>query len=227
MSLLSNHGCKMAEDTPSLSSLAIQTPATISVLLAPHPPHNCTKCGAEMLSWRDRQPPTTSCYVCLGDCKLCSKPVPWQRCTHSVYCKVQGFRLLPVVWIRDWHVWRILDASAIHSYLNEIHPSAPLALTEPWQALTVSSPFMGTWKRESEAHQTDVRKPKIVDFLSQIGRIFEVDESFISKSEEYVFSKYGKNLKHLNEAREALFKHMDDTLPPNWTKTPWKSIFLG
>ena len=78
----------------------------------------------------------------------------------------------------------------------------------------MSSPFMGTWKRESEAHQTDVRKPKIVDFLSQIGRIFEVDESFISKSEEYVFSKYGKNLKHLYEAREALFKHMDATLPP-------------
>lgn len=61
-------------------------------------------------------------------------------------------------------------------------------------------------------------EPKFIDFFSQVGRTFEVDEGLVSKSEEFVCSLYGQDLKHVNDARVALFntgKHMDDTLPPN------------
>ena len=57
-------------------------------------------------------------------------------------------------------------------------------------------------------------EPKFIDFFSQVGRTFEVDEGLVSKSEEFVCSLYGQDLKHVNDARVALFntgKHMDDT----------------
>ena len=59
---------------------------------------------------------------------------------------------------------------------------------------------------------------KFVDIFSQVGRMFEVDEGLVSKSEEFVCSLYGRDLKHVNDTKAALFntgKHMDDTLPPN------------
>ena len=63
-----------------------------------------------------------------------------------------------------------------------------------------------------------LEETKFVDFFSQVGRTFEFDEVSVSKSEEFVCSLYGKDLKHVNDARAALSKtgqHVDDSLPPN------------
>ena len=45
-----------------------------------------------------------------------------------------------------------------------------------------------------------------------------VDEGLVSKVQDFVCSLNGQDLKHVNDARAALFKtgkHLDDTLPPN------------
>ena len=71
-------------------------------------------------------------------------------------------------------------------------------------------------------------EPKFVDFLSQVGRTFEFDEVSVSKSEEFVCSLYGKDLKHVKDARAALLRKANTwTTACHQTKIPWRSIFLG
>ena len=113
---------------------------------------------------------------------------------------------------------QILDVRAIHSYLSEIHPSTPLALIglHAFTGCDSVSSFHG--KGKVRPIKLMLGEHKFVDFFSQVGRTFEVDEGLVSKSEEFVCSLYGQDLKHVNDARTALFKtgkHMDDTLPPN------------
>lgn len=114
---------------------------------------------------------------------------------------------------------RILDVHAIHSHLSKFHPSAPSAMIglHTFTGCDSVSSFHG--KGKVKPLKLMLGEPKFVDFFSQIGRTFEVDEGLVSKSEEFVCSLYGQeDLKHVNDARAALFKtgkHMDDTLPPN------------
>ena len=113
---------------------------------------------------------------------------------------------------------RILDVGAIHSYLSEIHPSAPLALIglHCFTGCDSVSSFHG--KGKVRPIKLMLEEPKFIDFFSQVGSTFEVGEGLLSQAEEFVCSLYGKELKQVNDARTALFKtgkHMDDTLPPN------------
>ena len=94
-----------------------------------------------------------------------------------------------------------------------------------YRSVAVLPPFEG--KGKVRRIKLIFGEPKFVDFFFQVGRTFEFDEVSVSKSEKFVCSLYGKDLKHVNDARAALLRKANTWMTTcHQTKIPWKSILL-
>ncbi|XP_077972179.1 uncharacterized protein LOC120332986 [Styela clava] len=113
---------------------------------------------------------------------------------------------------------RVIDVGAIHCYLSQIHPSAPMAMVgaHAFTGCDSVSSFYG--KGKVKPIKLVLEESKFIEFFAQLGRSFDVNEASMNRAEEFVCSLYGENMKNVNDARARLFKtgkHMDHTLPPN------------